>query len=78
MQKEINSFIKTLRNSIQYRVVSANPLDFFRREVYFVKEEILSGKVPKSQLCSKKVEIAPLTQERRRPIPRPNYTIEEL
>ena len=43
-----------------------------------MKKEILSGKLPKPRLCGKKVEIAPRSQKRRRPIPRPNYTIEEL
>ena len=43
-----------------------------------MKKEIFSGKVPESKLRSKKVEIVPRSQERRRPIPRPNYTIEEL
>ena len=40
--------------------------------------EKLSPKVPKSKLRSKKIETAPRGQERHRPIPRPNYTIEEL
>lgn len=43
-----------------------------------MKKEILSGKVPKPQLRGKKVEITLRSQERHRPIPRPNYTIEEL
>ena len=43
-----------------------------------MKKEMFSGKVPKFQLRGKKVEMAPCNQERRRPIPRPNYTIEEL
>ena len=38
----------------------------------------LSVEVPESKLRGKKVEIAPRSKERRRPIPRPNYTIEEL
>ena len=37
-----------------------------------------SAEVPESKLRGKKVEMAPRSQERRRPIPRPNYTIEEL
>ncbi len=40
--------------------------------------EKLSAEVPESKLRGKKVEIAPCSQERHRPIPRPNYTIEEL
>ena len=43
-----------------------------------MKKEKLSGKIPKPRLRSKKIEMAPRSQERRRPIPRPNYTIEEL
>ena len=38
----------------------------------------LSAEVPESKLRGKKVEIAPHSKERHRPIPRPNYTIEEL
>ncbi len=40
--------------------------------------EKFSAKTPESKLRGKKVEITPCNQERRRPIPRPNYTIEEL
>ena len=40
--------------------------------------EKLSAEVPESKLRDKKVEIIPHSKERRRPIPRPNYTIEEL
>ena len=43
-----------------------------------MKKEILSGKVPKPRLHGKMVEIVPRGQERHRPIPHPNYTIEEL
>ena len=43
-----------------------------------MKKEILSGKVPKPRLRGKIAEITPSSQERCRPIPRPNYTIEEL
>ena len=43
-----------------------------------MKKEILSGKVPKPRSRGKKVEIVPCSRERHRPIPRPNYTIEEL
>ena len=43
-----------------------------------MKKEILSGKVPKPRLHGKMVEITLRNQERHRPIPRPNYTIEEL
>ena len=38
----------------------------------------LSAEVPESKLQGKKEKIAPRSQKRRRPIPRPNYTIEEL
>lgn len=38
----------------------------------------LSTEVLESKLRGKKVGIAPRSQERCRPIPRPNYTIEEL
>ena len=37
-----------------------------------------SVKVPESKSRRKKVEITPRSKERRRPIPRPDYTIEEL
>ncbi len=40
--------------------------------------EKLSAEVPESKLRSKKTGITPRSKERRRPIPRPNYTIEEL
>ncbi|MYA55876.1 hypothetical protein F4X88_06260 [Candidatus Poribacteria bacterium] len=40
--------------------------------------EKLSAKVPASKLRGKKTGITPRSKERRRPIPRPNYTIEEL
>ena len=40
--------------------------------------EKLSAKVPESKLRGKKTGITPRRKERRRPIPRPNYTIEEL
>lgn len=40
--------------------------------------EKLSAEVPKSQLRRKKAGITSRSKERRRPIPRPNYTIEEL
>ena len=43
-----------------------------------MKKEKLSGKVPKPRLHGEEIEMAPRSQERRRPIPRPNYTIEEL
>ena len=43
-----------------------------------MKKEIFSGKVPKPQLHGKKVKIVLRSQERCRPIPRPNYTIAEL
>ena len=38
----------------------------------------LSAEVSESKLRGNKVGIAPRNQERCRPIPRPNYTIEEL
>ena len=38
----------------------------------------LSAEVPESKSRRKKVEIILRSKERRRPIPRPNYTIEEL
>ena len=38
----------------------------------------LSAEVSESKLRDKEVGIAPRSQERCRPIPRPNYTIEEL
>ena len=38
----------------------------------------LSAKVPESKSRRKKVEITSRSKERRKPIPRPNYTIEEL
>ena len=58
-------------------------LDFFQKRGYLVKKtdwtpQKLSVEVPESKLRSKKVEIAPRSKERRRPIPRPHYTIEEL
>lgn len=37
-----------------------------------------SVEVPESQLRRKKAGIIPRSKERHRPIPRPNYTIEEL
>ena len=37
-----------------------------------------STEVPKSKLRGKKAGITPRSKERHRPIPRPNYTIEEL
>ena len=37
-----------------------------------------SAEVPESKSRRKKVEIILHSKERRRPIPRPNYTIEEL
>ena len=40
--------------------------------------EKLSVEVPESKLRGKKTGITPRSKERRRPIPRPNYTIEEL
>lgn len=40
--------------------------------------EKLSAEVPESKLRDKKVKIASRSKERHRPIPRPNYTIEEL
>ena len=40
--------------------------------------EKLSAEVPESKLRGKTIEITHRSQERRRPIPRPNYTIEEL
>lgn len=47
------------------------------KKIDYASEE-LSAEVPESKLRGKKVEIAPRSQNRRRPIPRPNYTIEEL
>ncbi len=38
----------------------------------------LSAEASESKLRGKEVGIAPCSQERSRPIPRPNYTIEEL
>ena len=43
-----------------------------------MKKEILSGKVSESRLPGEMVEITSRNQERRRPIPHPNYTIKEL
>ena len=43
-----------------------------------MKKEIPSGKVSESRLPGEMVEITSRNQERRRPIPRPNYTIKEL
>ena len=43
-----------------------------------MKKEIFSAKVAKSNLRDEKIEVVPRNQERRRPIPRQNYTIEEL
>ena len=40
--------------------------------------EKLSAEVPESKLRGKTVEITPYSAKRHRPIPRPNYTIEEL
>ncbi|RKU12238.1 hypothetical protein C6501_11220 [Candidatus Poribacteria bacterium] len=40
--------------------------------------EKLPIEVPESKLRGQKTGITPLSKERRRPIPRPNYTIEEL
>lgn len=40
--------------------------------------EKLSAEVPESKVRGETVEITHRSQERHRPIPRPNYTIEEL
>ena len=40
--------------------------------------EKLSAEVSEPKLCGKTVEITHHSQKKHRPIPRPNYTIEEL